>query len=100
MKILSLTTLLSWILFHSSAQTSHAVINLKGNIVDSTSGKPLGYATLLLQNAKTKAPAKNFIANDDGSFEMSFVDSMEYQLVLAFTGFDNKAISISRGHSA
>src|SRR5450631_4061001 len=100
MKTLSLTTLLSWVLLHASVQTHHPVINLKGIIVDSTSGKPLAYATLLLKNAKTKLPAKNFIAKDDGSFEMSVVDSVDYLLVLAFTGFDNKTITISRAKSA
>ncbi len=55
MKALSLTALLSWLLCHTWAQTSHSLINLKGTVVDSASGKPLAFATLVLQNAKTKA---------------------------------------------
>jgi hypothetical protein len=99
MKILSLTTLLSWLLCHLSAQTNHPVINIKGIVVDSTGTKPLAYATLLLQNAKTKAPAKNFITNEDGSFDVSVSDSADYQLIIAFSGFDNKTIEISRNKS-
>ena len=71
MKALSLTVLLSWILCQTWAQTSHSVINLKGTVVDSATGKPLAFATLVLQNSKTKSPVKNFISKDDGSFEFS-----------------------------
>jgi hypothetical protein len=99
MKILSLTTLLSWLLCHVSAQSQQHIINLKGIVVDSSGTKPLAYATLLLQNAKTKAPAKNFITNDDGSFDVAVPDSVDYQLIIAFTGFDNKTIEISRNKS-
>jgi hypothetical protein len=99
MKILSLTTILSWLLCHVTAQTNHPLINIKGIIMDSSGTKPLAYATILLQNAKTKAPAKNFIANDDGGFEVSVPDTADYQLIIAFTGFENKTIEISRDKS-
>lgn len=99
MKALSLTALLSWLLCHTWAQTSHSIINLKGTVVDSASGKPLAFATLVLQNAKTKAPVKNFISKDDGSFEFSVTDSLDWMLVIAFTGYDNKTVQISKGKS-
>src|ERR1017187_9976151 len=99
MKALSLTALLSWILCHTLAQTSHSLINLKGTVIDSVSGKPLAFATLVLQNAKTKAPVKNFISKEDGSFEFSVTDSLDWLLVIAFTGYDNKTIPIIKGKS-
>ena len=67
--------------------------------MDSVSAKPLAFATIVLQNAKTKAPVKNFISGDDGSFDVTVADSLDYLLVFAFTGYDNKQISISRGKS-
>jgi Outer membrane protein beta-barrel family/CarboxypepD_reg-like domain len=100
MKSLSLTALLSWLLCQTWAQTNHPSINLKGTVVDSATGKPLPFATLVLQNSKTKAPVKNFIAKEDGSFEFSVPDSLDFLLVIAFTGFDNKIILVSRGESA
>ncbi|HXB30421.1 MAG TPA: TonB-dependent receptor [Puia sp.] len=99
MKALSLTALLSWLFCQAWPQTSHPLINLKGTIVDSSSGKPLAFATLVLQNAKTKAPVKNFISKDDGSFEFSVSDSLDWLLVIAFTGYDNKTVPIKKGKS-
>ncbi|HEY4934986.1 MAG TPA: carboxypeptidase-like regulatory domain-containing protein, partial [Puia sp.] len=99
MKALSLTALLSWLLCHAWAQTNNPLIHLKGTVVDSSTGKPLAYATLVLQNSKTKDPVKNLISKDDGSFELSATDSLDWLLVIAFTGYDNKTIPISRGQS-
>jgi Outer membrane protein beta-barrel family/CarboxypepD_reg-like domain len=97
MKALTLTTLLSWLLCTAWAQTNNHLIQLKGTVVDSATGKPLAYATLVLQNSKTKAPIKNFLSKDDGSFEISAPDSLDFQLVFAFTGYDNKTITVPRG---
>ena len=67
---------------------------------DSTTGKPLVYATLVLQNAKTKISVKNFLSREDGSFELTFTDSLDYLLVIAFTGYDSKTLPVKRGQSA
>jgi Outer membrane protein beta-barrel family/CarboxypepD_reg-like domain len=100
MKSLSLTALFSCLLCYTWAQGNKPTINLKGTVVDSATQKPLVYATLVLQNSKTRAPVKNFLSKDDGSFELSITDSLDYQLVFAFTGYDNKIIPIKGGHSA
>ena len=100
MKALILTTLLSCLLFKSQAQTNLSSIHLKGVVSDSTNGKPLAFATIVVQNEKTKTPVKNFITKDDGSFEISLSDSLNYQLVFAFTGYDNKMIPVEKGTSA
>jgi hypothetical protein len=99
MKALSLTALLSWLLCHAWAQTNNPLIHLKGTVTDSSTGKPLAYATLVLQNSKTKTPVKNFLTKDDGSFELSLVDSLGWLLVFAFTGYENRTIPIGRGQS-
>jgi hypothetical protein len=99
MKIFSLTALLSWILCQATAQTNHSVIKIKGIVVDSSSGKAMAFATLVLQNSRTKTAIKKIISNDDGSFEISASDSLEYQLVIAFTGFENKIIMINKSQS-
>ena len=80
-------------------RTNKSIINLKGIVVDSSRGKPLAYATLVLLNSKTKPPVKNFLSKDDGSFEFSYTDSLDYQLGLAFTGYENKMIPIVRDQS-
>jgi hypothetical protein len=100
MKTLVLTVLLSCFLCHAWAQTTRPLMNLRGVVVDSVTKKPLAYATLVLQNSKTKSPVKNFLSKDDGSFEFSCSDSLDYILVFAFTGYESKMIPISRGQSA
>jgi Outer membrane protein beta-barrel family/CarboxypepD_reg-like domain len=91
--------LLSCFFCHAWAQTTQPLMNMRGMVVDSVTQKPLAYATLVLQNSKTKSPVKNFLSKDDGSFEFSCPDSLDYLLVFAFTGYENKMIPISRGQS-
>jgi hypothetical protein len=99
MKTVFLTVLFSWILCTAMAQDSRLAIHLKGIVVDSATGKPLAFATLVLQNEKTKSAVKNYISQDDGSFDISVTDSLKYILVIAFTGYDNKSISLTRGQN-
>lgn len=94
MKALSLTVLLSLILHIAWAQSTGNLITLKGSVVDSTSGKAMAFATLAVQNAKTKTSVKNFLSKEDGSFEFSLSDSLDYLLVIAFTGYNNKIIPL------
>ncbi len=100
MKALSFTILLCCTLCHSWAQLNNASKHLKGTVADSVTGKPLAFATLALVNSKTSSPVKNFLSKDDGSFELSLDDSIDFQLVIAFTGYENKTISFNRGQSA
>jgi len=100
MKTLSLTVLLSWLVCHLPAQTGGSQITLKGIISDSASSKPMPYATLLLQDEKTKKPVRNFLSKEDGSFELTYTDSTQYELVIAFTGYQNKVIQLSNNGPA
>jgi Outer membrane protein beta-barrel family/CarboxypepD_reg-like domain len=100
MKAFSLTALLSLILCQTWAQSNNTTIHLTGTVADSVTGKPLAYATLVIQNSKTKTAVKNFLSKDDGSFEFSLTDSLDYLMVFAFTGYDNKIIPINKGQSA
>ena len=100
MKTRFLTVLFSCLFCYAWTQTTKSQINLKGIVVDSVTQKPLAYATLVLLDSKAKAPVKNFLSKDDGSFDFSYTDSLDYQLVIAFTGYENKTISLVRGQSA
>lgn len=100
MKALSLTVLLFFLLYVAKAQTKDSLIHLKGFVVDSVTGKPLSFATLVVQQSNTKSPVKNFLSGEDGSFEFSVNDSIGFNLVIAFTGYENKIVPVSRGKSA
>jgi hypothetical protein len=100
MKTLSLTALLSCLLCFAFAKTNEPLFTLRGIVSDSTTGKPLAYATLVLQNSKTNAAVKNFLSGEDGKFEFSLADSLDYLLIFAFAGYENKTITVNRGQSA
>lgn len=82
------------------AQTKTAVtpavsnITVKGTIIDSAVNKPMGYVTVALQDAATKAPVKSTLAKDDGSFELKAPEGKTYQLVAVFIGYATKTITV------
>ncbi len=93
MKILLLTAVFFSAFLHSGAQRASS-IQIKGIVTDSVSRKPLPFATLALLDTKNGKAIKNYISKEDGSFEFLFNDSVDCRLVIAFTGYDNKIISL------
>lgn len=69
-------------------------ITVKGIIIDSAVNKPMGYVTVALQDAATKAPVKSTLAKDDGSFELKAPEGKTYQLVAVFIGYATKTIPV------
>lgn len=69
-------------------------ITVKGTVIDSAANKPLGYGTVALQDAATKAPVKSTLAKDDGSFELKAPEGKTYQLVVASVGYATKIIPV------
>lgn len=74
MKHFLLTVLCCFVTGMAMAQATAPVpvqnITVKGTVIDSAANKPLGYGTVALQDAATKAPVKSVLAKDDGSFEL------------------------------
>ncbi|WP_413666077.1 TonB-dependent receptor domain-containing protein [Mucilaginibacter sp. Mucisp86] len=69
-------------------------ITVKGIIIDSANNKPMGYVTVALQDAASKAPVKSTLAKDDGSFELKAPEGKTYQLVAVFIGYATKTIPV------
>jgi outer membrane receptor protein involved in Fe transport len=69
-------------------------ITIKGVVIDSAVNKPLGYVTVVLQDAGTKASVKSTLTKDDGSFELKAPEGKTYQLAVAFIGFASKTFPI------
>ncbi len=96
MKIVLPTLLFSLILYAASGQTVKSNITVKGSIIDSVTSKPLAYVTVALQDTKTQLPVKSTLSKEDGSFEISAADNKTYLLVLAYTGYSNKTIPVTK----
>jgi hypothetical protein len=73
-------------------QNIQPTITIKGTIIDSATNTPLGYVTVVIQNAQTKKPVKSTLAKDNGTFALAVPAGDNYQLVLAFTGYKDKLL--------
>lgn len=77
---------------------STATITVKGTVVDSANGKPVGYVTVALQNAQTQVPVKSGLTKDDGTFKLT-APAANYKLALAFVGYTTKFITLKPGET-
>src|SRR5580704_555394 len=94
MKNLLLVFLLSFVALGLLGQAPHT-ITVKGKIIDSATQNPLGYATVVLQDATTKSPVKAALSKNDGSFMLTAPGGKSYLLVLAFVGYNNKILPVN-----
>ena len=77
------------------AQNKTAVLSIQGSVTDSSSGKPLPFVTIGLQDRATQKTIRSVLSKEDGSFLITGTAGKAYQLELAFVGFASKTISIS-----
>src|ERR1700744_1584036 len=77
------------------AQNTQSTITIKGTIVDSAKNEALGYVTVAVQNAATKAPVKSMLAKDNGSFELVVSAGVKYRLALVFVGYADKIVPVT-----
>lgn len=71
-----------------------------GLLMDSTSNKPVEYATVALMDKKTKKPVDGTTSDDKGRFSLSKLPVGEYYLQVSFLGYQNKTlgnITIAKG---
>ena len=66
---------------------------LTGIIVDSTSGKPVEFASIALINTQTKKPIDGTVADDKGRFTLNKLPQGDFQLLISFVGYRNKTLS-------
>ncbi|QQL48670.1 outer membrane beta-barrel family protein [Mucilaginibacter ginkgonis] len=93
------TTLLPFLLLLLSvatlAQTPPIKGVVKGIIIDSAKNAPLGYATIALVDAATKAPVKSTLTKDNGTFELKDLEIKNYLLNVISVGYTSKTIGIN-----
>lgn len=98
MKQFLLTVLCCFVTGMAMSQTTTTApvknITVTGIVIDSAANKPLGYGTVALQDAATKAPVKSTLTKDDGSFELKAPEGKTYQLVVASVGYATKVIPV------
>lgn len=76
-------------------QNAAPTITVKGMITDSVGNKPLGYVTVALTDAATKAPVKSTLSKDDGTFQFVNLPKKAYKLSLISIGYRTKTIDVA-----
>ncbi len=66
---------------------------LTGIVTDSTTGKPVEFASIALINAQTKKPIDGTVADDKGKFTLTKLPQGDFQLLISFVGYRNKTVS-------
>lgn len=73
---------------------------LTGVLIDSTSGKPVEFATIALISTKTNKPVDGTTSDAKGAFSMSKLALGDYRLQYSFIGYkntDSKPFTIGKG---
>ncbi|HHH50625.1 MAG TPA: TonB-dependent receptor, partial [Saprospiraceae bacterium] len=65
---------------------------ITGKIVDSKTSTPIGYATLVVIDKKTKKQITGDISADNGKFKLTGIKNGTYELQISFLGYMNKTI--------
>ena len=63
-----------------------------GTVVDSTSGKPVEFASIALIDPQTKKPLNGTVADEKGQFTIEKLPSGQFNLLISFVGYRNKTI--------
>ena len=73
---------------------------ITGMLIDSTTGRPVEFATIALMNAKTNKPIDGTTSDVKGSFALTKVAPGDYHLQYSFIGYknlDSKPFTIAKG---
>ncbi|MCK5742382.1 MAG: TonB-dependent receptor [Chlorobi bacterium] len=74
---------------------------VKGQIIESHTGKPLGYTNVILYNAENDTQVTGAIADSEGNFLIEKIPAGKYYLIAKFIGYTKKKINkinISKTH--
>ena len=66
---------------------------ITGVIVDSTSGKPVEFASIALVDVSTKKPIDGTIADEKGAFTLTKLPEGDFRLLISFVGYREKTIA-------
>ncbi|MEO6630281.1 MAG: carboxypeptidase-like regulatory domain-containing protein, partial [Mucilaginibacter sp.] len=74
-------------------------ITITGSVTDSANNRPMGFVTVVLQDAQTHAAVKSGLTKDDGSFSLKAPAGKAYQLALVFVGYGAKILPVNSSSS-
>ncbi len=66
---------------------------IQGTIVDSLTGQPVEFATVVLINARSEKQVDGTVSEEDGSFRLTEVNTGKYRLNISFIGYEPKIVT-------
>jgi outer membrane receptor protein involved in Fe transport len=91
----TLFTLLAFVGALTAAAQGNSRIT--GTVSDSTSNKPVEFATIALNDPTTNKPVDGTVADDQGKFTLTKVADGNYVISITFIGFETKSIPVRVG---
>ncbi|WP_394343308.1 TonB-dependent receptor domain-containing protein [Spirosoma sordidisoli] len=77
----------------STDDTPRGNAKLTGVIVDSTTSKPVEFASIALVSVQTGKPIDGTVADDQGRFTLNKLPQGDFRLLISFVGYQNKIVS-------
>ncbi|MCK8494339.1 MULTISPECIES: TonB-dependent receptor domain-containing protein [Spirosoma] len=77
----------------ASDDTPRGSAKLTGTVVDSTTNKPVEFASIALIETKTKKTIDGTVADEKGKFTLTKLPEGEFQILISFVGYRNKTLS-------
>src|SRR5437868_3649780 len=88
-KIFLLLTLIVCVVFGKAQQKG----NVSGNVVDSTTKRPIEYATISLLEQGNKKVLNGTVTDKDGNFHLDDIPAGNYDLLIEFIGYHSSNLS-------
>ncbi|MFZ1704903.1 MAG: TonB-dependent receptor [Saprospiraceae bacterium] len=63
---------------------------ITGNIFDTLTGEPIGYATLAIKKQGSKIILDGILTDEDGKFTFENIKTGKYELTISFLGYEDK----------
>lgn len=76
----------------STGNTLNGNAKITGTVVDSTTNKPVEFASIALIDVKAKKPIDGTVADEKGQFTLNKLPDGDFQLLISFVGYRNKTI--------
>src|SRR6185312_15423957 len=83
---------LAWLVCNSISVYAQSSARIKGKVIDSVSGKPVEYATVIVTDNATKKVINGAAADEKGTFEVTDLGAGSYTVSVEFIGYTRKSI--------